>query len=84
MIPRKVSVDYPPGAASSTGALACVVFAMLNWTECTDKSTKPHSEGSLCYPTQNHDVTGAQEDRVKEKFPQIARVTIHPEPIEER
>jgi divalent metal cation (Fe/Co/Zn/Cd) transporter len=34
--------------------------------------------------TQIHDVTGALEDRVKEKFPQIARVTIHPEPAEER
>jgi len=34
--------------------------------------------------TQIHDVTAALEDRVKEKFPQIARVTIHPEPVEER
>ncbi len=34
--------------------------------------------------TQIHDVTGALEDRVKEHFPQIARVTIHPEPVEER
>ena len=34
--------------------------------------------------TQIHDVTGALEDRVKEKFPQIARVTIHPEPVEDR
>jgi len=34
--------------------------------------------------TQIHDVTGALEDRVKEMFPQIARVTIHPEPAEER
>jgi cation diffusion facilitator family transporter len=33
--------------------------------------------------TQVHDVTAALEDRVKEKFPQIARVTIHPEPVEE-
>lgn len=33
--------------------------------------------------TQVHDVTGALEDRVKEKFPQIFRVTIHPEPLEE-
>ncbi len=32
--------------------------------------------------TQVHDVTAALEDRVKEKFPQIARVTIHPEPAE--
>jgi divalent metal cation (Fe/Co/Zn/Cd) transporter len=31
-----------------------------------------------------HDVTAALEDRVKEKFPQIYRVTIHPEPAEER
>ncbi len=29
-----------------------------------------------------HDVTAALEDRVKEKFPQIYRVTIHPEPVE--
>lgn len=33
--------------------------------------------------TQVHDVTAALEDRVKEKFPQIFRVTIHPEPVEE-
>jgi cation diffusion facilitator family transporter len=32
--------------------------------------------------TQIHDVTAALEDRVKEKFPQIYRVTIHPEPFE--
>jgi cation diffusion facilitator family transporter len=30
--------------------------------------------------THIHDVTAALEDRVKEKFPQISRVTIHPEP----
>ena len=34
--------------------------------------------------TQIHDVTAALEDRVKEKFPQIYRVTIHPEPAEEK
>jgi divalent metal cation (Fe/Co/Zn/Cd) transporter len=34
--------------------------------------------------TQVHDVTAALEDRVKEKFPQINRVTIHPEPFEEK
>jgi cation diffusion facilitator family transporter len=34
--------------------------------------------------TQVHDVTAALEDRVKEKFPQINRVTIHPEPMEEK
>jgi divalent metal cation (Fe/Co/Zn/Cd) transporter len=33
--------------------------------------------------TEVHDVIGALEDRVKEKFPQISRVTIHPEPVEE-
>jgi cation diffusion facilitator family transporter len=32
--------------------------------------------------TQVHDVSAALEDRVKEKFPQIYRVTIHPEPRE--
>ena len=36
-------------------------------------------DGSLPI-TVIHDVTGALEDRVREKFPQIARVTIHPEP----
>jgi divalent metal cation (Fe/Co/Zn/Cd) transporter len=40
-------------------------------------------DGSLPI-TQIHDVTGALESRVKEKFPPIARVTIHPEPVEER
>jgi divalent metal cation (Fe/Co/Zn/Cd) transporter len=40
-------------------------------------------DGSLPI-TQIHDFTGALEDRVKEKFPQIARVTIQPEPVEER
>ena len=34
--------------------------------------------------TQVHDVTAALEDRVKEKFPQIFRVTIHPEPDSDR
>ena len=33
--------------------------------------------------SQIHDVTAVLEDRVKEKFPQISRVTIHPEPVEE-
>jgi divalent metal cation (Fe/Co/Zn/Cd) transporter len=33
--------------------------------------------------TQIHDVTAALEDRVKERFPQVYRVTIHPEPLEE-
>src|SRR5580704_3892779 len=34
--------------------------------------------------TQVHDVTAALEDRVKAHFPQIYRVTIHPEPVEEK
>ncbi|MGA8221953.1 MAG: cation-efflux pump [Candidatus Acidiferrales bacterium] len=33
--------------------------------------------------TEVHDITAALEDRVKERFPQIFRLTIHPEPIEE-
>jgi cation diffusion facilitator family transporter len=33
--------------------------------------------------TQVHDLTAAMEDRVKERFPQIFRLTIHPEPLEE-
>ena len=33
--------------------------------------------------TEVHDVTGTLEDRVKEKFPQISRITIHPEPQED-
>ena len=40
-------------------------------------------DGSLPI-TQVHDVTAALEDRVKEHFPQIFRVTIHPEPVEDR
>ena len=39
-------------------------------------------DGSLPI-TQVHDVTAALEARVKESFPQIFRVTIHPEPVEE-
>ncbi|HUJ30435.1 MAG TPA: cation-efflux pump [Candidatus Acidoferrum sp.] len=39
-------------------------------------------DGSLPI-TEVHDVTAALEDRVKERFPQIFRVTIHPEPVEE-
>ncbi|HXQ26587.1 MAG TPA: cation-efflux pump [Candidatus Acidoferrales bacterium] len=34
--------------------------------------------------TAVHDITAALEDRVKEHFPQIFRLTIHPEPVEER
>jgi divalent metal cation (Fe/Co/Zn/Cd) transporter len=30
--------------------------------------------------TAIHDVTAALEDRIREHFPQISRVTIHPEP----
>ncbi len=33
--------------------------------------------------TQVHDITAKLEDRVKERFPQIYRLTIHPEPVEE-
>jgi cation diffusion facilitator family transporter len=40
-------------------------------------------DGSLPITTI-HDVTAALEDRIKEQFPQIARVTIHPEPPEQR
>ncbi|MGD0956406.1 MAG: cation-efflux pump [Candidatus Acidiferrales bacterium] len=40
-------------------------------------------DGSLPI-TEVHDITAALEDRVKEHFPQIFRVTIHPEPVEER
>jgi len=43
---------------------------------CTMKSSLPI--------TEVHDVTAALEDRVKEKFPQVSRVTIHPEPVDER
>jgi cation diffusion facilitator family transporter len=39
-------------------------------------------EGSLLV-AEVHDVTAALQDRVKEHFPQIYRVTIHPEPVEE-
>ena len=39
-------------------------------------------DGSLPI-TAVHDITAALEDRVKERFPQIFRLTIHPEPMEE-
>ena len=39
-------------------------------------------DGSLPI-TQVHDLTAAFENRVKEQFPQIYRLTIHPEPVEE-
>jgi cation diffusion facilitator family transporter len=53
-----------------------VEHRMLVSCHCTMKSELPI--------TQIHDVTAALEDRVKEKFPQIYRVTIHPEPFEEK
>ena len=65
---RQSVVDCPPGAPGERKILVSCHCAM---------------DGSLPI-TQIHDVTGALEDRVKEKFPQIARVTIHPEPVEER
>ena len=33
--------------------------------------------------TEVHDLTATLEDRVKGKFPEISRLTIHPEPIDE-
>ncbi len=39
-------------------------------------------DGSLPI-TQVHDITEAIQDRVKERFPQIFEVNIHPEPLEE-
>ena len=39
-------------------------------------------EGSLPI-TRVHHITAVLEDRVKERFPQIFRLTIHPEPLEE-
>ncbi len=39
-------------------------------------------DGSLPI-TEVHDLTALLEDRVKERFPQIFRLTIHPEPVEE-
>ncbi len=49
-----------------------VEHRILASCHCTMKGTLPI--------TQIHDVTAALEDRVKEKFPQVHRVTIHPEP----
>ena len=42
-----------------------------------------HMDGNLPI-TVIHEVTACLEDKVKERFPQIARVTIHPEPPEAR
>ena len=33
--------------------------------------------------TRAHDITEALQDRVKERFPQIFEVNIHPEPVDE-
>src|SRR5580693_1265775 len=51
-----------------------VAHRILASCHCTMKGALPI--------TQIHDVTAALEDRVKERFPQIHRVTIHPEPVE--
>jgi cation diffusion facilitator family transporter len=53
-----------------------VEHRILASCHCTMRGTLPI--------TEVHDVTAALEDRVKEKFPQIYRVTIHPEPLEEK
>ncbi len=53
-----------------------VAHRILASCHCTMKGALPI--------TQIHDVTGALEDRIKERFPQIHRVTIHPEPVEEK
>ena len=39
-------------------------------------------DGSLPI-TEVHDLTAMLENRVKERFPEISRLTIHPEPVEE-
>ena len=52
-----------------------VEHRILASCHCTMKSDLPI--------TTVHDVTAALEDRVKEHFPQVHRVTIHPEPTEE-
>jgi cation diffusion facilitator family transporter len=49
-----------------------VEHRILASCHCTMKGALP--------VTQVHDVTAALEDRIKEKFAQIYRVTIHPEP----
>jgi cation diffusion facilitator family transporter len=51
-----------------------VEHRILASCHCTMKSDLPI--------TTVHDVTAALEDRVKEQFPQVHRVTIHPEPLE--
>ena len=51
-----------------------VAHHILVSCHCTMKGTLPI--------TQIHDVLATLEDRVKERFPQIQRVTIHPEPVE--
>jgi cation diffusion facilitator family transporter len=52
-----------------------VDYRILASCHCTMKTDLPI--------TTVHDVTAALEDRVKEHFPQVHRVTIHPEPTEE-
>jgi divalent metal cation (Fe/Co/Zn/Cd) transporter len=67
----------PQGKESLTALLVCQVeYKIFVSCHCA-------MDGSLPI-TQIHDVTVALEDRVKEKFLQIARVRVHPGPVEER
>ncbi|MFI5058238.1 MAG: cation-efflux pump [Candidatus Acidiferrales bacterium] len=68
--------EYPELANCHDVHVRRVEHRILASCHCTMKGGLPI--------TQVHDVTAALEVRVKEKFPQIARVTIHPEPAEER
>ncbi|GAC1619393.1 MAG: cation-efflux pump [Candidatus Acidiferrum sp.] len=71
-----MSAEYPEIVNCHDVRVRQVEHRILVSCHCTMKSALPI--------TKVHDVTAALESRVKERFPQIYRVTIHPEPLEEK
>jgi divalent metal cation (Fe/Co/Zn/Cd) transporter len=73
---NSLPAEYDELANCHDARVRQVEHRILVSCHCTMKSDLPI--------TKIHDVTAALVDRVKEKFPQIHRVTIHPGPFEER
>ena len=72
---NRLTAEYHELVNSHNVLVRQVEHHILASCHCTIRSDLPI--------TEVHDVTAALEDRVKEKFPQIYRVTIHPEPQED-
>jgi cation diffusion facilitator family transporter len=71
-----VSVEFPQIVNCHDVSVRQVEHRILVSCHCTINGKLPI--------TEVHDVMAVLENRVKEKFPQIYRVTIHPEPSEEK